>query len=109
MTVLPGEGLSPVQMTSSIYFRPVSDFFSWPDNLSYCQRETPVIASAMQRATIDQRFDFLGGGGGVLPRPFPGFLFGFTAKIEISLDYKLMSGKRKNVDEYTDLNGGTQQ
>src|SRR5262249_16989713 len=61
VTVLPGDGLSPVPTTSSTYFKPVSVVISWPDCGQYCQRIAPMIATAMQRVTIGQRFDFLGG------------------------------------------------
>src|SRR5262245_23730394 len=112
MTVLPGDGLSPVPTTSSTYFSSLtfgsfSALFSCPVGEKVLQRATPIIARATIRAMTGNRFDFdLTAACAALPRAGR---FGFAAKTGISFDYKLVCGKRENADEYTDLSGRTQQ
>jgi hypothetical protein len=59
---------------------------------------------------IDQTFDFEEPLVGVVaPRPLAGPWLGFAAKIKISFAYRLMQGIWRDRNEYTDLDGGTQQ
>jgi hypothetical protein len=95
-------------MTSSTYFNPVPVTISEPVGAKYFQRVVPIIARAKHRAMIAQTFDF----EEVLvvaPPPLAEGRLGFAAKIGISFAYRLMQWRWRDRDEYTDLDGRTQQ